>query len=94
MSAHTPGPWMVSSTYLVCDSEARVIAQCQPIGVPALDIPVLVAASNGRLIAAAPELLYALMGMVRQCESEGWPIKAEHLAILAQARAAIAKAAP
>ena len=53
----TPGPWVVSSTFLVCDSEARIIAQCQPISVPLLSITVREAEANALLIARAPDLL-------------------------------------
>jgi hypothetical protein len=58
---HTPGPWLQSSTVLVCNAEAKVIANCTPLSeIPQLAIPIMQADANARLIAAAPELLEAL----------------------------------
>src|SRR3990167_6456767 len=60
-NAHTPGPWVVSSTFIVCDSEARILAQCQPmLEIPELAPPVGQAQANARLIASAPDLLAVL----------------------------------
>ncbi len=63
---HTPGPWGVSSGFVVCESsEARVVANCIPLtGVEALMIEPEVARANARLIAAAPDLLAALKAVV------------------------------
>jgi hypothetical protein len=64
MSAHTPGPWLQSSTVLVCDSKARIIANCTPlVDIPELAIPISNVGANARLIAAAPDLLAALQGI-------------------------------
>jgi hypothetical protein len=57
---HTPGPWVVSSTFLVCDKEARVIANCIPyVDSPTFNPPFKEGESNAVLISAAPELLEA-----------------------------------
>lgn len=57
---HTPGPWLVSSSFLVCDQEGRIIANSMPMNVPELAIDIHAAVANARLIAVAPELLEAL----------------------------------
>jgi len=58
MNKHTPGPWVVSSTFLVCNKEAMLIANCTPFF---RDITPSIGeqAANARLITAAPELLGA-----------------------------------
>lgn len=59
--SHTPGPWLQSSTVLVCNEEARVIANCTPmVDIPELAIPMRQVDANARLIAAAPRMLAAL----------------------------------
>lgn len=53
----TTGPWIVSSSTLVCDSEARIIANCTSfLDVPDLNVGIKEAVDNARLIAAAPEM--------------------------------------
>jgi len=73
--SHTPGPWLQSSTVLVCDQEARVIANCTPlVDVPALAMPMQHVDANARLIAAAPDLLAALDNILsRHVEEEFIP---------------------
>jgi hypothetical protein len=62
--SHTPGPWLQSSTMLVCSGQARVIANCTPmVDIPELAIPLREVEANARLIAAAPDLLAALEGV-------------------------------
>ena len=56
----TQGKWLVSSSTIVCDENARIIANCNPAGIPVLDVPYEDAIDNAALIAAAPELLFML----------------------------------
>lgn len=67
---HTKSKWKVSSSFLVCDEEARIIANCQPIGVEAIDIPVHEAIENAKLIAAAPDLMKACKITCQECQEE------------------------
>lgn len=83
---HTPGPWFVSIGDPECvtfGSRADILAlsygEFIDCNTPA----------NARLIAAAPEMLEALKGMLRVCPSERHGMK---LAEYEAARAAIAKA--
>lgn len=84
MSAHTPGPWRVAPAWLYCGDDINVdagttgyIATCGKLGDET-------AAANARLIASAPDLLAALIGVVRIADRETDEFDA--------ARAAIAKA--
>lgn len=54
----TPGPWLVSSSVLVCNPEAKIIAQCANFS--GLGVEINEAIANARLIASAPDLLEAL----------------------------------
>lgn len=89
MSAHTPGPWRVKKAtvrgevnewYVTDDGGVAVIASCvtDTAGEPS--------EANARLIAAAPELLEVIDGLLNAL-----PSATAHPAIKA-ARAAIAKA--
>ncbi len=49
----TQGEWHVTSSTVVCDEEARIIANCFPVGIPALDININEAVCNANLIAQA-----------------------------------------
>lgn len=68
---HTPGPWRIVKT-----GNTRAIISCEgaPRTIASLDrqFPHLMDenenAANARLIAAAPELLDALLGLVVECE--------------------------
>jgi len=56
--SHTPGPWIVSSSCLVCTDEGKVLASTVPmIGIESLSVPLRDCEANARLIAAVPELL-------------------------------------
>ena len=55
----TQGKWLVSSSVIICDQTARIIANCMPVEVPSLSIDMTEAIDNARLIAAAPALLEA-----------------------------------
>ncbi|HFF2105780.1 TPA: hypothetical protein ACGBGH_004783 [Pseudomonas aeruginosa] len=98
MSKHTPGPWFVngreSYTKYV---EARIgggllqeVAACGPTEQQEQQ------EANARLIAAAPELLEALQGMIEvyggQYNDDCLPKASTELELIQQARAAIAKA--
>jgi hypothetical protein len=50
---HTEGRLVVSSTFLVCNEEAKIVAQCQPmLEVPELAPSVLEAEANARRLVA------------------------------------------
>lgn len=101
-SAHTPGPWTMVGREIfgnAFDGSARLICDKVRGGSP------VGADANARLIAAAPDLLYALRDVlaqfdagyfVRNTESDGcsdWAVKAaKPMMALAAAQAAIAKA--
>lgn len=105
MGKHTPGPWWLSSSTIVCTPLAQIIANVTPCGIQPLEVPFAEAVANASLIAAAPELLEALKWMVENDETnEGDVPMPEHngmtwneinefwIAGLNRARAAIAKA--
>lgn len=98
-TAHTPGPWRVSLDTVSCVKTGRLVADCErtphserPAPPDAEDM------ANARLIAAAPDLLAALVAMVAAdtaiCEGAG--SKADQamsrIAALDMAAAAIARA--
>ena len=103
MSGHTPGPWtdkaIDESQWGVYDSRGWSVAQAHQIKVLSADIKQAERTANARLIAAAPDLLEALMAMV-EGDSEaiedanmmGIPFPDEMLKQFKAARAAIAKA--
>jgi hypothetical protein len=101
MSTHTPGSWTAELLDPYDEQEIEIVSKsdCQlhPIakavwgdGCRRMDE----AEANARLIAAAPELLAALVRVVRYAESEpdGGATVEVHRANIEQARAAIAKA--
>ena len=69
MSAHTPGPWEFDGDYVWAVSIAGYVADVNTEdmtsgdAVPLRNVPAAIKA-NGRLIAAAPELLAALEGLL------------------------------
>lgn len=76
MSQHAPGPWTWDSDEdLVCDSRGNGIAEVYSFS------------KDGKLIAAAPELLEAVKGFMRWLDSDISLQEAKDMA-----RAAIAKA--
>ncbi len=84
MSKHTPGPWSVWS-----DPEQK--DQCQYIdakGMAVAHVFGINREANARLIAAAPDLLEALIEMV----DDFGPTPSDRFRSLGPARAAIAKA--
>ena len=63
--AATPGEWLQSSSMLICDKEARIIANCIPLTeIPELAISFDQVAHNATLIStlrnAAPQLIQSL----------------------------------
>lgn len=92
MSGHTPGPWMPgasNSVITAAPAELRII--CQPF-TDATYGPILSREeqeANANLIAAAPCLLEALIGMVEYYQSRS---SNEEDAVQAAAYAAIARA--
>ena len=89
MSTHTPAPWYVLAEGItdaaigyraIIDSDGYTVCNCSPMG-----------EANARLIAAAPDLLNALDGLLdylREYDAD-YP---EAAPIFGKARAAIAKA--
>lgn len=99
---HTPGPWFQGTgdhQYCVYDKKVWI----NPDGSRGGETPNLVvvvspegALADARLIAAAPELLEALEGMIEvyggACDSECLPKHSTELELIDLARTAIAKA--
>ncbi len=89
MNAHTPGPWRLSSTSpeVVLAGRDIVVADTLQSGGTQLSE----CAANARLIAAAPDLLAALLSM--RCEGCGISVGGRDSGCpsCADARAAIAK---
>lgn len=85
MSAHTPGPWsVVGHVVKSCDGQTNIAHVTQMMG----DGPG-VAAANGRLIAAAPELLDALVdatGTLKGCAEALRGVDAPRTAAMVEAR--------
>lgn len=96
MSAHTPGPWRIGgeaphgSVYI--NSANWFGLGTAVVRMASSDEDCAVGTANARLIVAAPDLLAALQALLPDAEANhsGGPDTA---ARLAQARAAIAKAA-
>lgn len=93
MSGHTLGPWHVcgedvaSHRWVIAQADGSSVADCSPVG-PWL--PDETADANGRLIAAAPELLEALTAAREWMRGDKWRNSWE--AIMRGIDAAIAKA--
>lgn len=77
---HTPGPWFTEATskighVAICDSDGFTICNPSPMG-----------ADNARLIAAAPDLLAAVHGLLASCgpqhESETAEMYQERMTLL------------
>jgi hypothetical protein len=98
MSAHTPGPWTDESgdgsKWGVFDADGRAVALAQQIVSLRVDVYQAERTANARLIAAAPDLLAALVECVVDMQATedfyGPHTKAQE--VMAAARAAIAKA--
>ncbi|PCA96267.1 hypothetical protein [Pseudomonas aeruginosa] len=95
--SHTPGPW-VSRNNMVFGGKKCICSNVNAASPTPQNIAEDVAMSiaNARLIAAAPELLEALQGMIEvyggQYNDDCLPKSSTELELIQQARAAIAKA--
>ena len=97
MSKHTPGPWRIECFEVTAGPPDGFdpIWTCGCCGGYAMAGDPLEAIANGRLIAAAPELLEACRLIVAYDESDpedGMQMMANYVHALDAARAAIAKA--
>ena len=97
MAEHTPGPWRIGESWMYRNQEFPYYSILHGDPPQALTDGVLGSPEerrpNARLIAAAPELLAALEGLVRTCEADGVIYRWPDLGVdLKEARAAIAKA--
>lgn len=53
MSKHTPEPWMISSGLLICDKDAKVIANsCAFMGIESIELPLKECEANAYRIVA------------------------------------------
>lgn len=88
-SKHTPGPWTVLQ---VCDKLYICTGEQGNIPLNSLSIADVKNKNkaNAHLIAAAPDLLFAIEGLVEAMKSEGYPLPFQ--ALTQQAASAIAKA--
>lgn len=82
MSKHTTGPWHYFESGSVKSKYGVIIKQGFDFNDKEMEL------ANARLIAAAPDLLEALLDMVSAMESYGYP----HSPEVSTARAAITKA--
>ncbi|HEJ6002034.1 TPA: hypothetical protein SL812_003328 [Pseudomonas aeruginosa] len=98
MSKHTPGPWQFSAGADYGDegNYADVTAINGDLIIARVNNLIPAGAANGELVAAAPELLEALQGMIEvyggQYNDDCLPKSSTELELIQQARAAIAKA--
>jgi hypothetical protein len=95
MSKHTPGPWLAQGRYIGVKGHMSYIGECGDQNGNWTNEPMAVA--NARLIAAAPDLLEALIaminhytGLINSGDAGNWDPETESKVIIA--RAAIAKA--
>jgi hypothetical protein len=89
MAGFTPGPWWteIDNVFAGATDNSVYVADCAPMGGPVDGRPEQIA--NARLIAAAPDLLAALQGLLTNTLSNQAPDGQE---AVRAARAAIAKA--
>lgn len=91
MTKHTPGPWYKQGTYIGITPTGRRFL----IGEVYQDNGVEQAQANARLIASAPELLFAckaLLAYIVQDETQSSALPGEQDGVLWDARSAIRKA--
>lgn len=90
----SPGPHLVSSTFIVCDKEARILANCIPMTeVPTLAPTIEQAQANTILFGAAEALLEACIDVESKIvDFEAGKINWRPDDFLFRVRAAIAKA--
>jgi hypothetical protein len=88
MSKHTPGPWIARRTAAGWSGTRGWAIDFNEDQEQVVDF--VYEEADARLIAAAPELLEALHGVVRRCEGMGYVgVDGQYLKVV---RAAIAKA--
>jgi hypothetical protein len=73
-ATHTPGPWRISGckigdSLLIEHGDIGTVSPC--IGLVYIDEGRLPQQANARLIAAAPEMLEALKGLIGDCSQIG-----------------------
>ncbi|MGK8745388.1 hypothetical protein ACRS6P_23250 [Pseudomonas aeruginosa] len=95
--SYTPGPWDYWSGYNPVDElEAQITSEDGDIVIASYNRQIPEGEANAKLLAAAPELLEALQGMLEvyggQYNDDCLPKSSSELDLIQQARAAIAKA--
>ena len=89
---HTPGPWTVPANgHVIAPKPYSVVIAFMPESSDSIQGMDVIDA-NARLIAAAPDLLQALQGLVSSCELNLDELEPDTHAMLDCARAALAKA--
>lgn len=87
---HTPGPWVPNP--LMLDQICTYGGKPTVVAYAYRDMPADIVIANANLIAAAPELLDALIAITNQLERIGDTREHKDGAFIRDARAAIAKA--
>lgn len=84
MVKHTPGPWEVKANYVIF-SGRTILFEVRSVGPTAIEQSE--AKANGKLIAAAPELLDCCQRMVKifESEPEALGIYSAHLKLIEEA---------
>ncbi|EOZ4779694.1 hypothetical protein ACSQPN_006131 [Pseudomonas aeruginosa] len=95
--SYTPGPWDYWSGYNPVDElEAQITTEDGDIVIASYNRQIPEGEANAKLLAAAPELIEALQGMLEvyggQYNDDCLPKSSSELDLIQQARAAIAKA--
>lgn len=95
--SYTPGPWDYWSGYNPVDElEAQITTEDGDIVIASYNRQIPEGEANAKLLAAAPELLEALQGMLEvyggKYNDDCLPKSSSELDLIQQARAAIAKA--
>lgn len=95
MSAHTPGSWVVppdSDGFSIETVDGKIIAQAMQVSPPTNPFRHQERRANARLIAAAPDLLAALVAMNTLAKGPSAGVtQAQKREVIAAADAAIAK---
>lgn len=65
----TPLPWCVSSSFIICDAEAHILANCLHTGIPALDVPFDARIANAAFIVKACNCHDELITALNVCKS-------------------------
>lgn len=94
MNKHTPGPWtyFYKNKYDEHHVSLPLIGQSMRLGLFEDGCPTENPEADARLIAAAPDLLEAMQAMLSEFNESMTGIVHDELAVIAKARAAIAKA--